>query len=533
MVTPVLRTPVLVVGAGVTGCLLALELARHEVPSVVLERAARPPRQPDLTLVDGRSVELLRRLGLADRVRVVAVDPGCPVEVLWSRRLDQAPVHVWRLSSPDELRRAYAATADEDALVEPYLLVGGADLTGALLAAARDHPLVDLRTGWTCTDLRQEPSGTVATALEAATGTRHLIEARYLAGCDGAHSTVRRCLGVPVDESEPAGHHLTVSFRHPLRRPGSCPEHPGPTMIVAGGITLSRRRPGDAWVAQVPLDHDDTAATDPARLLRDRLGIDLDGPDVLGVTQWDDGLGVASHFRRGTTFLAGQAAHRFHPPSGRIDTCVGDAVDLGWKLAAAVAGWAGPALLASYEDERRQRALVDRELLVRALETRRRFGRLAAAGASADFLAGFLRQEPPQLDPAGAVGSGAYPRSAVLWQERTVARPGRRGVRLGVRPPAVRLAGEPLLDRLGPQFTLVDLTDTATGRPLVAAAHGRGVPMTHLSVADLAVRASWASRLVLVRPDQHVAWHADRSPSDWEAVLDVVTGRRPQEHVNA
>jgi hypothetical protein len=284
----------------------------------------------------------------------------------------------------------------------------------------------------------------------------------------------------------------------------------------------------------VPLDHDDTAATDPARLLRDRLGNDLDGPDVLGVTQWDDGLGVASHFRRGTTFLAGQAAHRFHPPSGRVDTCVGDAVDLGWKLAAAVAGWAGPALLASYEDERRQRALVDRELLVRALETRRRFGRLAAAGASADFLAGFLRQEPPQLDPAGSVGSGAYPRSPVLWQERTVARPGRPGVRLGVRPPAVRLAGgEPLLDRLGPQFTLVDLTGTSTGRPLVAAARGRGVPMTHLSVADVAVRASWASRLVLVRPDQHVAWHADRSPSDWEAVLDVVTGRRPQEYVNA
>jgi 2-polyprenyl-6-methoxyphenol hydroxylase-like FAD-dependent oxidoreductase len=392
MVTPLLRTPVLVVGAGVTGCLLALELARHEVPSVVLERADRPARYPDLTTVDGRSMELLRRLGLAGAVRATAVDPAGPVQVLWSRRLDQAPVHVWRLPSPDELRRGCAG---EDPPVEPHLLVSGADLAAALLGAVAAHPLIDLRTGWTCTDLRPEPDGTVASVLDAAAGTRHLIEARYLAGCDGTHSTVRRCLAVPVDEAGRAADHLTVTFRHPLcpKQKGGPPA--GPTMIIAGGSTLSCRGPGDVWVAQVPLGRHEATATDPVGLLRDRLGLELDAPDVLGVTQWDDGLGVASHFRRGTTFLAGQSAHRFHPSSGRVGTCVGDAVDLGWKLAAAVHGRADPALLASYADERRQRALVDRELLVRALETRRRFGRLAAAGAPADVLAGFLRREPP------------------------------------------------------------------------------------------------------------------------------------------
>lgn len=527
MVTPVFRTPVLVVGAGVTGCLLALELAHHGVSTVVLERSSRPPRHPDLTLVDGRSVELLRRLGLAERVRAAAVDPSCPVEMLWSRRLDQAPVHISNLPSPAELARAYSVATDDDTLVEPYLLVTGTDLTSALLDAVRTHPLIDLRTGWTCTDLRQEPGGTVATALDAETGTRHLIEAGFLAGCDGAHSTVRRCLGVAVDELAPVAHHLSIAFHYQLAT-----ESPGPTMIIAGGITLSRRGPADAWVAQVPLDGEDAAAIDPARLLWDRLGVDLDGPDLLGVTQWDDGLGVAGHFRRGTTFLAGQAAHRFHPPSIRVDTCVGDAIDLGWKLAAAVQGWAGPALLASYEGERRQQALLDRELLVRAVETRRRFGRLAAAGASADFLARFVIQEPPQLDPAGTTSSGSGTRSPVVWEEEAGPRP-ERGVRLGVRPPSVRLpGGEPLLDRLGPQFTLVDLTGRATGRPLVAAAEGRGVPMTYFGLADAGVRASWASRLVLLRPDQHVAWHGDRSPSDWEAVLDVVTGRHPQDHVN-
>jgi hypothetical protein len=105
--------------------------------------------------------------------------------------------------------------------------------------------------------------------------------------------------------------------------------------------------------------------------------------------------------------------------------------------------------------------------------------------------------------------------------------------RPGARPPAVRLPdGEQLFDRLGPQFTLVDFTDDATGTPLVDSAKARGIPMTHLTVADAAVRASWASRLVLVRPDQHIAWRTDDTPSNWDVVLDVVTGHQEQDHVN-
>ena len=85
---------------------------------------------------------------------------------------------------------------------------------------------------------------------------------------------------------------------------------------------------------------------------------------------------------------------------------------------------------------------------------------------------------------------------------------------------------------LGPQFTLVDLSDDGSGTPLVASARARGIPMAHLTVPDAAVRAVWASRLVLVRPDQHIAWRTDDPPADWGLVLDVVTGQRRQNHVN-
>jgi len=119
---PDFRTRVLVVGAGQSGCVLALELARNGVPSVVLERASRPPRRPELT---------------------------------------------------------------------------------PLRAAVRDHPLIDLREGWTFTGLRLEPGRTVATVIDRGTRARHVLETEYLAGCDGGQSTVRRSLGVDLDDALP------------------------------------------------------------------------------------------------------------------------------------------------------------------------------------------------------------------------------------------------------------------------------------------------------------------------------------------
>jgi len=519
---PVLRTPVLVVGAGVAGCVVALELAHHGVPSIVAERASRPPRHPELTLVSGRSMELLRRLGLAAQIRRHGIAPDSPADVVWVRALGEPPVLVSTLPPAGDMPGA-AATGGA-APIEPYLLLPGSELTGRLRATARAHPLVDLREGWTFTDLRAEPGAAVAVLLEAATGTRHIVEATHLAGCDGAQSTVRRCVGVTMEHLTAPVHHHTVYFRSDdLVRPPAYPR-----TIITAGVTLSWRPDEKLWIARLPLSAGEATA-DPAELLEDRLGLGPGSADIAGVAQSEETLGIATAYRSGPVFLAGEAAHHLHPPGETVDTCVGDAVDLGWKLAATVAGWAGPALLASYEDERRRRALIDRELAARALETRSRFGRLAAAGASQEVLAGVLGQEPPQTDFTGTGPADGAARSGVVW--RAAGEASRTAP--GLRPPAVRMAdGGQLFDRLGPQFTLVDLTDSSDGSALVAAAEARGVPMTHLAVTDAAVRDRWEQGLVLVRPDQHVAWRSGAGPAPWDAVLDVVTGRRGQDHVN-
>jgi 2-polyprenyl-6-methoxyphenol hydroxylase-like FAD-dependent oxidoreductase len=528
MIASVLRTPVLIVGAGVAGSLLALELAHHGVPSIVVERATRPPRHPALNLLTGRSMELLRRLGLARQIRRRGTDPDTPADVVWSHRLDQSPVLVSEVPSVNQLRRSYASVPDAQAPVEPYLLLTGAELGGCLRDAARAHPEVDLREGWTFTGLRLGTDGAVATVLEAATGIRHVIESRFLAGCDGSESTVRRCLDLALQPVSPPAPYCTVRFRSPdLRRR---PERPA--MIIAAGLTLTTGNEPDLWLAHVPLSADEPAVIDAARLLHEHLDTGPRAPEVLGAVQWDGAFAVAGAYRRGPAFLAGESAHRLAPQGGAVDTCVGDAIDLGWKLAATINGWGGPGLLSSYEGERRQRALLDRELQSRTRESRHRFRRLAAAGASREFLAGVLRQEPPQLETSGTARGGGQVSSAVVWQETG---PGGAGPETapGTRPPAVRLRdGGQLFDRFGPQFTLVDLTDGATGTRLVASARARGLPMTHLALTDAAVRARWATGLALVRSDQHVAWRAGTAPDDWSAVLDVVTGHRTQDPVN-
>lgn len=466
-------------------------------------------------------MELLRRLGLTALIRQHGIGPDQPSGLEWSQGLDDPPI----LVLPG--RSAGAELDDGGVPVESHQRVSGAQLTTQLRDAVRRHPLIDLREGWTFTGLRIEPDGAAAEIVEAGTGDRHFVEARHVAGCDGAHSTVRRCLEVSMEQLAAPARHCSVYFRSDdlTHRFASR----GLSTVIVGGVALVSRGDHDTWVGHLGLAPDEPITTDPVAMLRAMLGVRLDPTEVLGVTQWDDSLAVAATYQRGPAYLVGEAAHRFHPVTDSADISVGDAIDLGWKLAAVINGWGGSALLASYELERRPRALIDREMLARALETRRRFSRLAKAGATRELLAEVLRQEPHH--GTGGAPTGDRLASSVIWADD---RPqwstpdgGRPAIAPGVRAPAVRLAdGSQLFDRLGFELTLVDLTDDGAGLPLVASALKRGIPMEHLLTADPAVRARWDHRLVLVRPDQHVAWRGETAPDDWETVLDLVTGQK-------
>lgn len=521
-------TPVLVVGAGPVGAILALELARHGVACTVIERASQPSTHPKMDYLNARSMELLRRLDLSNAVREAGVASRHPTDFQWTQRLDGPPVMVWHHPSVDQMRREYAAVNDGTAPVEPYQRVEGSQLERLARDAARRHPLIDLREGCTVTDLALEPDGARATVVESNTTTT--VTARYLVGCDGGHSTVRRALDIELDRAGPVTSHCSVYFRSrdpALRRHGRAF-----LTIGAMGVNLVSRDEEHVWSASVPLSPDEPAPADPVALVKERLGCEFAVDEVMSVAQWEGSLAVATTYRQGTAFLAGDAAHQFYPAGGHgANTGIGDATDLGWKLAALINGWGGAELLASYERERRPVALFNRELCADQLAVTQRFGRLAAAGASREQLAGILEQEAHQVDSIGVHFGHRYTASPVIWAEDGEAPPWQwRQITAstwpGTRAPSTRLAtGAQLFDLFGVGFTLVDLSGRGAGEPLVKEAVRRGIPMTHLALADDAVRACWERDLVLVRPDHFVAWRDDEPATDWDAVLDRVTGR--------
>jgi len=521
-------TPVLVVGAGPVGAILALELARHGVACTVVERSSRPSIHPKMDYVNARSMELLRGLGLSTAVREAGVAPRHPTDFQWTQRLDGPPVMIWHHPSVDQMRREYAAVNDGTAPVEPYQRVEGSQLERLARDAARRHPLIDLREGWSVTDLAVDPDGVQATV--AGPTTQGTVTARYLVGCDGGHSTVRRALRIGLDRDGPVTSHCSVYFRSrdpALRRYGRAF-----LTIGAMGVNLVSRDEEHVWSASVLVPSDEPAPADPMALVKERLGCEFTVDEVMSVAQWEGSLAVANHYRRGGAFLAGDAAHQFYPAGGHgANTGIGDAMDLGWKLAAVVNGWGGPELLTSYERERRPVALFNRELCADLVAVSRRFSRLAQAGASREQLAGILEQEAHQVDNIGVHFGHRYTTSPVIWAEDGDAPPWQwRQITAttwpGSRAPSTRLAsGAQLFDLFGVGFTLVDLSGRGTGEPLVKEAVRRGIPMTHLALADDAVRACWERDLVLVRPDHVVAWRDDEPALDWDAVLDRVTGR--------
>jgi 2-polyprenyl-6-methoxyphenol hydroxylase-like FAD-dependent oxidoreductase len=521
-------TDVVIAGAGPVGAVLALELARHGVRSTVLDRAPRPSRHPKMDFVNGRSMELLDRLGLAADIRALGVPDDHPFTFLWLERFDAEPLSRWSYPSVREVRAAMAGGNDGSQPYQPYQRVMGSLLEALGRERLAAHPLVDFRPGWAFESVTQDGTGVRVTAVHE--GRRETVEGSHLVGCDGAGSAVRAAVGIGVEELCPPVWHCDVFFRSTdplLARHGRFF-----LANLAAGMTLVARDGSSLWTGTFPAPGNAPYAGDPVRELHHRLGVPLRVAEVIDVAHWQGRLGVARRYQAGRVFLAGDAAHQFFPTGGHgANTGIGDAVDLGWKLAAVRNGWAGPALLASYAAERRRVALLNREFCANLLEVWRRFPTLAAHGAGSAQLAGFLARERYQVGNVGVHFGQRYAGSPVVvpdgspepaWDWGAIT----PGSWPGSRLPSVRLAdGTELYALLGSGLSLVDTSGTGAGKELAGAAEELGVPVAYLPVEDEAVRTVLERPLVLVRPDQHVAWRGWQPPEHPAAIVRAVCGR--------
>jgi hypothetical protein len=371
------------------------------------------------------------------------------------------------------------------------------------------------------------------------------LGARYLVGADGARSTVRERLGIRMQGRSPLSHHHNIVFR----APGLRDRH------ALGPAVMYWLVNADVPAVVAPLDVDDRWTfgapklgerdADPKGLIRAALALDID-VEVESRDEWTAHQLIAERYRSGRVFLAGDACH-LHPPFGGhgMNMGIGDAVDLGWKLGAVLNGWGGPALLDSYEIERRpvHRRVVDEavvnlgysseKLVLDGIEDDSAAGAAVRAAAAAQILATKKRE----FDALGVVLGTAYGPSPVLSDEAIAPDSAESSVfiptaRAGSRAPHAWLAdgtgpGASLFDRFARDgFTLLAMTgaDAASIGQVRAAALAAGVPLQVFTPASETLAALYEFPLVLIRPDQHIAWRGN-DPDDACAMVAKAVGR--------
>ena len=513
------QIPVLIAGGGPVGMTVALELARRGVACMLAERNHATTRHPKMDITNGRSMELLRRLGIADALRAVAVPEDNNFDVSWITSLSGHELHRFRYPSVTAWRRLIRETNDGTLPAEAPMRVSQVEIEPVLQRAVLAEPLVQARWGVAFEDLSQDAAGVTATLRGAEDDGVEQVRCRWLVGCDGGASAVRKCLGIGLEGQARVMQRFMTHFRSDarelLQRWGTAWHY----QSSAG--TLIAQNDRDVWTLQTRWpDGVAPEAVDPHALLRDFAGCDFPH-DILVCNAWTPHLLVAEAYGAGRVFLAGDAAHQYIPTGGYgMNTGIGDACDIGWKLAAMEHGFGGPGLAASYDAERRPVGRRNREASGRHSEVRREIAavyhpgllppdadaaraeagrRIAALGNAENESYGIELGYAYGGSPVVCTDPGAEIPQDPLRYEPTTAP--------GVRLPSVMLAdGGPVLDRLGRWFTLACFGGAPPSDEIAAAAARRGVPLEVLRVDEPDANRVYGAGLLLVRPDQHIAW---------------------------
>jgi 2-polyprenyl-6-methoxyphenol hydroxylase-like FAD-dependent oxidoreductase len=508
------EVPVLIVGGSLVGLTTAALLGHHGVPALVLERHPGTAIHPRAGHFQVRTLEIMRQLGLEQRVRTKSLETYSAsggiiaVESLAGREF---ATYVHDLNEGVE---GYSPTVrvfiNQDVL-EPILRERALEL-GATLRNRNEVVALD-----------EDGDGVTVTVRDLDGGTERTIRSRYVVAADGNRSPTRERLGIRMEGYGELSRSITIYFR------GDCSElirdrnqgvfyvgnpqlrgffrldrNGGTGFLVVNTVGADVTRP-EAIDVQSGLTEERVQ-----ELLHAALGADIP-MEVLDVANWRAEANWAERFRQGRVFLAGDAAHVV-PPNGGFggNTGLQDAHNLGWKLAAVIRGEAGPALLDTYDAERRPLS----QLIVR--QAYQRYATRVVPERGSD--------DAPPFVPDIQLEIGTVVRSAAVIDDGSDdgclhLDPGEARARPGTRAPHVALAdGRSTLDLFGGDFVL--LRGAQAVPPEGVASHA-------LAVDALEAHAIAPDGGVLVRPDGVVAWRSRGSfaPNAVREAIDTVLAR--------
>lgn len=536
------RPEVVVVGAGPTGLALAIELGHRGIGCRVVEQTARGGYAPRAKLTNVRTREHLRRWGIADDLAAASpfgVDYPSNIHfvtalggksiVRFDRALNCAPTRDERYSEHAQWIPQYK-------------------LEAALRAHAETLPTVRLDYGRTFIGFEEEDDVVSVRVADVETGVEQVLETRYLVGADGARSSIRDAIGATM-----VGRYgLSRNFNIIFEAPGLAEAHPHGDAITFWQLNdevpsiIGPMDVGDLWYFAPTKLAEGTALSEEDALSLIRRSTRIDLPyRIKSADEWVASRLLADRYSRGSVFLIGDACH-LHPPFGGfgMNLGIGDAVDLGWKIAAVLQGWGGPALLSTYEAERRpvhemvmeeaeqNHKVLPNQLYREGLDDDTPEG----AAIRAELAEVITRAKRREFYALSVILGYDYRGSSIVAPETEAGnRPGPGAIDYvpdptpGCLAPHAWLAdGRSLYDLFGAGFTLLvfDAPDAQT-RQLVDAAASSGVPLAvvHLPLPEMA--ELYRATRVLVRPDQHVAWKGDALPA--YDLLALATGHFPVE----
>ena len=530
-------TQVLVVGAGPVGLTLAIDLGRRGIRCTLIEKNDAPLGYPKMERCNPRTMEIFRRLGIADRVRAAGYPPDWPLDVYLVFDLAHPPLDRMPYPGVAEAKARRDKTLDGSMPLEPYQIISQYTLEPVLKLIAEEMPNVDVRFGHEFVEFAQDADGVTA-QVRKSDGEMVSIRAQYLVGCDGGSSAVRKQLGYSM-HGEPHIREMRQALFH-------CPE-----LYEKTGAPPARHyhRIDDHWTLFIVQDSREHftihAIVDSdegmARLFEETVGVPVKY-EMLHCAKWVQRLLLAEHYGENRVFVAGDAAHLVIPTGGLgMNTGVGDATDIAWKLAAVLKGWGGPNLLPSYETERHQ--VGARNLKASGAGTQGRamwreawqpnIGDGSPDGQAAlDKLLTLFKQEAPKANRVfGAEMGYRYDNSPIIVGEAGAPEhnlqdyvpsswPGARLPHVWIEPGRVSVH-----DRLGDAYTLLRLgAQPADAAALSKAFAEIGAPFAVVDIEGGAPREVYGFDYLLIRPDLHVAWRGNGLPDDAAALARKVTG---------
>ena len=527
---------VLIAGAGPVGLSLAIELGRRGIRCLAVERNDRVGYSPRAKTTNVRTREHLRRWGIADALRRASpIAPDYPPNVVFATRMNGRGLA--------RFENAFNGRRDRNELYsEESQWVPQYTLEEVLRVHATSLPGVEVAFETELRHMAQDEAGVTAEVVHTRSGEVRQVRSAYLVGADGARSFVRGALGIGMSGDSGVVKNYSLIFRAPdlaaRQTHGQAIMYWLVNPDVPGLLGPMDQHGLWFFMATQLADGIDPASVDGAELIRRGTGMTDLAVELMHADPWVAHSLVADAYSRGRVILAGDACH-LHPPFGGfgMNMGIGDAVDIGWKIAATLQGWGGPGLIGSYAPERRpvhlrtiresvaNYATLGNQLVRPLIEepgpegdaVRREVGDVILATKGREFytlglVLGARYENSPIIVPDGTV-----PPVEQCSQYIPSAHPG------CLAPHAWLEDGSSLYDHFGMGLTLLATDGVADVAGLQQEAARREIPLKLLAPGEPKLRESYQARFALIRPDQHVAWRGDRLPMPGP-LLDRVTG---------